>query len=154
MGGFLWRHQCSSPVFAVAFLPDSPRTVSCSLQSSCGCMTCFGRAVSGGGMCYFRRVFPCPHSQSKAVTVEATPSHLAKEGPAVAFAETRTTALLLWSPESWRHHSSIPKSYSGTNPNSKWTKFLAVSQSPLSVVSINQFSKASSILGQLKIRNV
>lgn len=51
---------------------------------------------------------PCPHNQSKAVTVEVTPSHLAEEGPAVAFAGTRTTALLLLSPRLGDITSALP----------------------------------------------
>ena len=62
----------------------------------------------------------------------------------------KNNSSVAFKPASWRYHSNTAKSYSGTNPNSKLTKFLAVSQSPLSVVSINQFPKASSILGQLK----
>ena len=66
----------------------------------------------------------------------------------------KNNSSVAFKPACWRYHSNTAKSYSGTNPNSKLTKFLAVSQSPLSVVSINQFPKASSILGQLKTWNV
>lgn len=100
-------------------------------------------------MCYFRGGVPLSPQSKQGSDCGLDPSHLTRKA-LQWLCRNRTTSSVALKPESWRHHSSIAKSFSGTNPNSKLTKFLAVSQYPLSVVSINQFSKASSILGTIE----